>query len=750
MASRKSSKIENRKSKIPRRFTAPVPHLRKDSTQQSAIRPNPKSKIQNPKSAGDLLLEIGTEELPAAYLPDLINQLGREAKALLESNHLSFGEVKTFGTPRRLVLLVRSLSGIQRKPAEEVRGPSKQACYDKDGKPTPALLGFLRSRNGTIEQTKLVDSEKGAYVYLIKPPTEVPTAQLLPEWLAQCVTLLRAPKTMRWDASGVRFARPIRWLLALYGTKPVRMTLGALRSQTQTRVGGPLGTKRLAVTSVDGYFSLMKREGVVIDHQQRRVRIEQDVERIAKRAGGTVAPEMIGYGLLDEVTFLVEKPVTLNGSFDPTYLALPREVLLASMAKHQRVFAIESKGALLPRWIAVLEGKPGKPDAVRAVIERILNARLADSLLFWNEDRKRPLDQMAAALSGVTFHEKIGSMEQKTRRLTRLARVLAEAWRLNDQARHQLERACLLAKADLVTTMVREFPTLQGIMGKRYALASGEAQPVADAIEEHYLPLAGKAPKTLLGSALAILDKYDTLAGYFSIGIEPTGDQDPFGLRRAAQGIVEVIWASRRPFRFESMYNAWQASVSFAHGKANVAERVKRYLLERLYTFEWPDLAPSSEHINAVLASPCDDLLDVMNRIVALQRFHGDDGLVKAAKVIERTGNILKGAPATSHNGVDPALLQEPLERELYTLYESKKEEFIRLVEGKSYAEATALFGETFYAPLHDFFDKVLVNVENESVRRNRLALMSAIRTLYTGRIADLSKLTLPQQKERA
>jgi len=712
---------------------------------------NPKSKIQNPKSA-DLLFEIGTEELPAAYLPELIAQLKSEAQRLFNAHHLSLKNVQSLGTPRRLVLIVRGLNATQRNPAEDIRGPSQQAAYDGAGKPTQALLGFLRSRNGTASQTKLVESGKGAYVYLIKPPTEVPTTNVLPALLPQLISALRAPKTMRWDASGVRFARPIRWVLALYGTQPVRCTIGRLTSAPKTWVGGPKRPRPVAVSSADQYLRALATARIILDQEDRRRRIERMVAQIAAKSHGIVAPEMVSHGLLDEVTFLVEEPVPLVGTFDCAYLALPREVLLASMAKYQRVFAIESSGKILPQFVAILDGPPKQPAGVRKVCERILNARLADSAIFVKEDRTHlPLEQMATALSGVTFHEKLGSMADKTLRLRGLGETVAEAWRLTDEERQHLRRACMLAKADLVSTMVKEFPTLQGVMGKHYAQEFGESPVVADAIEEHYLPTGDRLPKTLIGSALAIVDKYDTLTGYFGLGIEPTGDQDPFGLRRAAQGIVEVAWAVHRPLPLEALLRTRGSMAPFQSAQpkeiATVGQRIQRYLFERLYTFAWPAPVPSHDCIDAVLSSPCDDLVDAMDRIRDLQRLHGHASLLKAAKVIERTHNILKGAPLRQPQ-VDPSRLREPLEQQLWNVYGSHQEEIVRLAQDHSYADATTRFGDVFFDPIHEFFEHVLVNVPEEALQQNRLALMKAINTLYTQRIADLSKLTILHTKE--
>lgn len=709
----------------------------------------PRSKAASP--AHGFLLEIGTEELPAAYLPGLIDQLAAEAKAIFESNHLPAGGVESYGTPRRLVLIARSLAAEQRKPAEEVRGPSKQISYGADGKPSPALLGFLKSQKGALAQTKIVSSEKGEYVYLVKPATATPTAKVLVNLVPQLIGKLRAPKTMRWDATGVRFARPVRWLLALYGSNPVKFAFGRLASSNATWVGGPKSARRVTVKSIEEHGKALKKAGILLDQRERREQIERTLTQIAKRSNGHTAPEMVAHGLLDEVTYLVEQPVPMTAAFNPKYLTLPREVLLASMAKHQRVFAVESAEGLLPQCIAILEGSPKKPSDVRAVIERILNARLADSLMFVEEDRRQPLEQMASRLSGVAFHEKLGSMADKTIRLRGLSEPLAEAWKLTEAEHQHLRKACQLAKADLVSTMVKEFPTLQGVVGKYYARDSQEPAAVAEALEEQYLPAGDRRPKSLIGAALSIIDKYDTLTSYFALGIMPTGDQDPFGLRRAAQGIVEVAWTVHRPLPLPALWRARASMEPVRSAKPNdaaaVGNKVQKYLLERFYTFEWPEKV-AADCIDAVLSSPCDDLVDAMDRIMSLRKLNGHPGLLKAAKVIERTRNILKGA-ALRQPQVDPSRLKEPLEQQLWDVYQNNESKVVSLANDKSYAEATTLFGDLFYEPLHKFFDKVLVNVPDEPLQQNRLALMRAIHTLYTDRVADLSKLTVLQHEER-
>lgn len=742
---------------------------KKRISQKRARRSNPlrRRASQAPKSH-DLLFEIGTEELPAAYLPELIQGMAAETRSLLSKAHLRFSGIESLGGPRRLVVIVRGLEPTQSRPAEEIRGPSRQSAYNEKGQPTQALLGFVRSRGGTLKQARVVSSPKGDYIYLVKPAVSSSTAAILPTLLAQLPQRLHAPKTMRWDESGLRFARPIRWLLACYGSHTLRVSIGTLVSDKHTWLGLPVRPRAIVVVSVEQYERAMKREGIQLDPLARRQAIEALIANSARQVNGTAVSESISHGLLDEVTHLVERPFPLIGSFDPKYLELPREVLLASMSKHQRVFALETArpgpprhqseagrgktGMVLPKFVAVLDGKPRRPGSVRKNIERILNARLADSLLFWKEDHKQlPLEKMAKKISGITFHEKIGSMADKTLHLRALCEPLAEAWQLSGEERQQLRRSAQLAKADLVSSMVREFPTLQGVIGRYYAIDSSEMRPVAIAIEEHYLPVGNRKPKTLIGQALAIVDRFDTLASYFGLGIEPTGDQDPYGLRRAAQGIVEIAWMAHRPLPMDHLFRASISMDPFRSAEpkkiAAVGARVRRYLLERLYTFGWSRPVPQSDYIDAVLASPCSDLVDTMDRIRALQELNGDPALLKAAKVIERTRNILKGA-SVQQGQVDPERFQEPLERQLWELYRSSESQMVQLSGDRAYAKATSFFGEVFYKPLHEFFDQVLVNAPDKNIAQNRLALMRAINSLYTDRIADLSKLNVLQTKE--
>ncbi len=718
-------------------------------------------------TAADLLLEIGAEELPAAYLDAAIEQLGRDAEALLRDAHVEFASIESYGTPRRLTLIVRQVNPVQRKPAEEIRGPSKQAGFDAKGQPTEALKGFLRSRGGTLKDVKVVSTDKGDYCYVVKASEQTPTGKILPSLVQQLIARLRFPKTMRWDESGVRFARPVQWLIVLYGATPIRVTCGRLTSGRITQVGGPKHPKAVRVTDAGQYLTVMKREGILLNPTERRAKIQALVTDAAERASGVPVPDMVLHGLVDEVTGLVERPVKLVGAFDQKYLNLPREVLLASMAKHQRVFAVKRSTGdeqLLPAFVAILDGAPnrGALERVRKFHAHILNARLADSLLFWEQDRRVPLAKHAERLSQVTFHERLGSMADKATRLQALVKVLANEWQLEPETTERTIRAAQLAKADLVTTMVKEFPTLQGVMGKYYA--EGEHKDVCEAIERHYWLMEEsemerhlhpeRIPGDDVSMALAIADKYDTLASYFGIGIEPTGSEDPFALRQRAQAIVLIasLRGFKRPVSLERLFQVRAIFPPFdsmsEKDKNHVALRIGHYIRERLSSLWEEHDAPSRELIAAMCASFSDDLADLIERTRQLHQFEGNSSanpaLVKAAKVIERTRNILKSV-TIKQTDVDPGRFQEADERTLWELYTAHKDRILGLIGKRAYGKATIAYGDVFFDPLNQFFDHVMVNVNDEAVQQNRLALLRAISALYTDRVADLSKLTLNQ-----
>lgn len=710
-----------------------------------------------------LLFEIGTEELPAAYLPGLTAQLEEKASQSFKTAHIRYKTLRVFATYHRLVLRIDGLAPESILPAEEFRGPANKAAFDESGAPTKALEGFLKSKGGKLKEIKIVDAGKAEYVYWVKPPQKVALSKQLPALLTELIPALQAPKSMRWDNSGVRFARPVRWLLALLDNRLIRVKFGAVNSASATQLGHPLKVKKVAVKSITEYDRVIKASGIILDADQRRASIEKNVIAAAARKNCKPVQDLFDHGLLEEVTYLTENPTPLTGDFDTKYLTLPREVLLASMAKHQRVFALESRGKIRPHFVAVMDGKPGKPALVRTVCERILNARLSDSLLFWEQDTQVPIDRRIKELSNVTFHEKLGNMAQKSHRMQLLVPALAQAWHLEEPQRDRLSRSALLAKADLVTALVKEFPTLQGTVGRHYALSGGESKDVAEAISEQYLPLAGSYPKSQLGNALALIEKFDTLAGYFSLGIEPTGDQDPFGLRRAALGIIEILWRFDRPFPFDDLWTAWQQAVQTEgfrkienHTASKAKQRIFDYLKERLFYFGWPAtgsrprISPKSDRIAAVLATGDRDLNSVIAKLVAVSRMRSRE-FQHATKVIERTANIIRDKVTPSMQ-IDPQFFEDPLENQLWECFKKNHQQFSDLAAKGNYVEATDLFGAEFYPILDQFFASVLVNAEKPEVRANRLALLRDINKLYTGRIADLSMLretTTSQDEEQ-
>ncbi|MBI4355530.1 MAG: glycine--tRNA ligase subunit beta [Candidatus Omnitrophica bacterium] len=699
----------------------------------------------------DLLFELGTEEMPAGYVTDAIAQLRHLMTQGCASHRLAFKRIRTFGTPRRLVAVVERLAAHQTPMVREIQGPAKRAAYDAHGALTAAGQGFLKGHHATERMLTLKTTPKGEYLLLRKEEPALPTRRMLPALLPEVVAKLGFPKTMRWEASGVRFARPIRWIVALYGSAPVRCMIGGVRSGAVSHGHRLLSPRPWRVTSARAYLQTIARHGVLLDHDLRRTRVESSLRQAAGKLQrhSTVAPESLRT-ILAEVANLVEYPTVFAGRFDAQYLAagLPREVILASMSKHQRVFAVvDRSGALLPRFLAIANGRPKRLSRVRATYEHILNARLADSLLFYQQDRRTPLAPKVDALRGVVFHQALGTMYDKTNRLERLVEEISRQWKWSQVQREHAMMAARRAKADLTTAMVREFPSLQGIMGGLYAAADHEPAEVAAAIAQHYDP--PHDGQMTAGKLLSLCDKLDTLVGYLGLGLTPSGTSDPYGLKRCGFGILNVLMATGQHL---SLSAAIDTALRFWEGKLSIEPvrlraHVKGFLRERLehsIAIRWQGRMPYDLVRAAVLSdrTEFDDVVDTLDRLRALQQLDGTPAFIEAAKVVERTWNILRGTDEPV-GAVNEAQLQHERERELWQAYQAHHGEIERLIGAGSYREATQRYGQVFFRPLHAFFDEVMVNAPEAELRRNRRALMKLIHDLYTHKIADLSHIVL-------
>lgn len=689
----------------------------------------------------DLLLEIGTEELPARFVEPALEQLARRLTEAVAETLGVEAEPRTLGTHRRLTVFIAGLPPEQ-PPREELRiGPPAQVAFDEEGRPTRAALGFARSQGVPVEELEVRETPRGRYLCARRRTPGRATAEVLCELLPGVITGLSFPKSMYWRSPSFRFARPVRWLVALLDEEVLPLEVAGLRAGRCTR-GHPFlhpGEIALERADLDLYLRRLEAAGVVADHRRRRDELRRALAEATARHGGEFREE----ALLREVTFLVELVNVVEGRFPEEYLQLPREVLESAMKSHQRYFPVHDAAGDLVNVFLLASNRPPEADAaVRTGNERVLVARLFDARFFWDEDRRRPLPERLADLEQLIFQEQLGSYREKTDRLVRLASAVAAEMGFDEELRRTVERAALLAKADLTTEMVTEFPELQGIMGREYARAAGEPEPVCVALAEQYLPrLAGDPlPETPAGTVLALSDRLDTLAGCFAVGLVPTGSADPYGLRRAAVGILRLLMEREVSLSLRRVLTL--ALEPFAERATRPADEVLSDLLvflrDRL-TNLLLEAGHDLELIRAVLSAGYDDVLDLRRRLQALGRLAAEPGWRDLVKAVERTHNITRDY--TGDLRVDEDLLREPEERSLWDLYRRHEGRIRELLAAGDYLTAARTFAQTFARPLHLFFDRVFVNVEEEALRRNRLALIKNINLLISSSLADLSQV---------
>jgi len=701
----------------------------------------------------DLLIELGTEELPPRALRTLELALAEGLRTRLTQAGLTVAAMESFATPRRLAVHIRRLA-IQ-PPDQRIkrRGPPLSASFDAAGAPTRAATAFAHSCGVAPEALgRERDARGGEYLSFEGLKVQAATATLLPGLLQQSLDALPIPKRMRWGSGEAQFVRPVHWLLMLFGREVVPASVLGIEAGGVSfghRFMAP--NRPLRIASPASYArTLLTRGKVVAGFAARRASIREQVEQLATGLGGRA---ITTDELLDEVTALVEWPVALAGQFEPRFLSLPREVLISTLQDHQRYFALENDARLMPWFITISNIDSPDPDVVRAGNERVVRPRLADAAFFWEQDRRQLLAERRAGLDSVTFHDKLGSLGARTDRIAVLAAAIAEQIGADGA---ETTRAAQLAKCDLLSAMVGEFPDLQGIMGRYYALADGEARRVADAIGEHYLPRgAGDAlPGSSVGDAVALGDKLDLLAGIFASGQKPSGNSDPFGLRRAAIGVLRIVLEHRldldlaalieRAVRLQPVAGIdIQAAGVAAAVQAFVMERARAQYLERAF-----DNGISTEMFDAVLASRPVSLLDFDARLRALVGFVARPEGASLAAANKRIANILRkseaaaaasGAAAAPAPAIEDALLREDAERELRQALLALRERVAAAVTARDYAHALELLARL--APAVDaFFDRVLVNDPDPALRNNRLALLAELRALFAG-IADLSRL---------
>jgi len=712
----------------------------------------------------DFLIEIGTEELPPKALRTLADAFITGIGAGLEKASLTHGGILGFATPRRLAVKVERLAAQQPEQHVRRRGPPLSAAFDNAGAPTRAALAFAASCSSTVEALERIEEGKGSFLYFVGKRAGEHTVQLLPALVQAALDQLPIPRRMHWGEGQALFVRPVHWIVMLFGRDVVPATLLETPTGRHTRGHRFHAPRPLSLATPGAYERTLREKGhVLADFAARRERIRTEV---IAAAGAVAGSAMIGEALLDEVTALTEWPVALAGAFEERFLALPREVLISTLEDHQRYFPVEdAHGRLLPAFVTVSNIASRDPPKVRAGNERVVRARLADAAFFWERDRREPLAARRVGLESVTFQAKLGSLGDKTRRLRVLVPDIAA---LAGASREAALRAADLAKCDLLTAMVGEFPELQGIMGCYYARADDEPEEVAVSLREQYLPRsAGDAlPATGVGLALAIADKLDTLAGIFAIGEKPSGTKDPFGLRRAALGVQRILIEKGLDLdlranleravagvradieRLRSAAAGGAAPAAPSLGAEALVGELYDFLMERLraYYLKGAGAAPvpgraavTTEMFDAVLATRPASSVDFDARLKALSTFLElpEAGSLTAAN--KRIGNILRKANATAPAEVDVLQLREAAEVRLFDAMGGLRESVAADTAQREYTRALGRLA-LLRPAVDSFFDQVMVMDENPQLRGNRLSLLAQLRGLFTG-IADLSRL---------
>ena len=687
----------------------------------------------------ELLLEIGTEEIPAAFLPlamrDMTEMIRKEFAALL----IRHGEIKAMATPRRLCL---SLSDVAEKQAEQViekLGPAKRVAFDAQGQPTPAAIGFAKSQGVDVASLETMATEKGEYLACRKKISGKETKDLLPQIIPALITALPFRKSMRWADFELRFARPVHWLLAVYGGEIVPFTWENITSGNLSYGHRFLSPLSFAANSLEEYLARTREHFVVVDPEERRRVILAQAEETAQSLGGKA---FYTPALLDEVTYLVEYPTVIHGSFDTAYLALPKEVLITSMIRHQKYFPVtDREGALLPYFLTISNTRPRDPEVVRKGNEKVIRARLSDARFFFEEDRKVPLETRLEDLRGMMFHTLLGTTYEKVGRFRTLAGEIAEL--VNPALKDRLFRIATLAKADLSIQMVGEFPELQGVMGREYALLAGEEPEVAAGIFEHYLPTGagGALPETEAGALASIADKLDSITGFFAVNLIPTGAADPYALRRQALGIINIILAKKYCLPLDILIDKSLLVLSeklkrpAAEVKADVLAFFKSRYENQLIAQGLP-----YDAVEAVLTMPATDLVQAQGKIEALAAIKEQADFEPLASAFKRVGNIVKDFSAGC---VVTDLFVTEAEKSLHSAYlEAAQKAGIFIKEG-DYPSALREIAR-LRAPVDAFFEAVLVMAEDETIRFNRLSLLEAIANLFR-EIADFSKIVTRQ-----
>ena len=681
--------------------------------------------------AKDLLFEIGAEEIPAGFMPNILGQLKQLAETKLNDAHLPFESIETYGTPRRLALIVKGLADASAEISERHKGPSASIAYDADGNATKAAIGFARGKGLDVADLVVEDG----YIYAETKTAGVPAKDIVSEMLPQLITGLNFPKSMHWGDLDAKFVRPVRWLVALLDEEVIPVEFATVQSGNVTRGHRFLGADEITIKNAASYVDTLKENFVMVDQDARRELISKQLHDMAASKNASIVWDD---DLLEEINYLVEWPTALCGGFEESYLALPDAAIITPMKDHQRYFPLVCQdGKLLPMFLTVRNGSDHSIEVVQAGNERVLRARLDDAKFFFNEDRKKPLIDRQDGLTKIVFQEGLGNLADKTERLLKLGRVFGEECGLHEDAAVVLERATELAKTDLTTGMVTEFTELQGVMGKEYALLDGESPEVAEAIFEQYLPrFAGDVlPQTEAGKVLSIIDKVDNIVATFSRGLIPTGSQDPYALRRQTIGILNILLGSEWNISLRPIFKASMELLNVAADKQeellNQVEefftlRLKNIFLDREVPHHVIDLLLSNNELSVADAEGLVNAL-LANRI---------DENVELVQAYTRMYNLVKDVEYT---GVNSDLLKEDAEKVLFEAASKASEASLAAWEANDYTAVVAV-PATLVPAINKFFEDVMVMDKDEAIKANRLQL---VRLAYSvmAIIGDISAL---------
>jgi glycyl-tRNA synthetase beta chain len=687
-----------------------------------------------------VLLEIGLEEVPARFMPSALKQLQTLAGDLLKEARISFGSIFTYGTPRRLALVIDDVVEKQADLVKEVKGPAKKAAFDGEGKPTKAILGFAKGQKVAIEDLEVKTLGNVEYMYATVKETGKETISILPIILTKLIASLHFPKPMRWGTETMRFVRPIRWLVALHDDKVIGLEVAGVHSGRVTYGHRFLSKEPIRLASSEEYVSSLEKAYVIVDQNRRRHLIREQISTLAAKEGGQVDKDE---KLLEEVTYLVEYPTALCGNFPERYLDLPEEVLITPMKEHQRYFPVWDKNnKLLPKFITIHNGTEEYLDNVTAGNVKVLLARLADAEFFYQEDQKVPLVKKVEYLQKVVFQESLGTVYEKVKRIKQLAVYIAKKLAWEEKEVNLVEIGASIAKADLVTNMVYEFPELQGIMGGYYAEIEGYDPIICQGIREHYQPrFAGdQLPKSAVGIAISLADKLDTIVGCFGVGLIPTGSQDPLGLRRQALGICNTILEHGLRLSLEELiiqaYQLYGNTLKQddlekvkSQGLQFFRQRMENILEERGIRYDVTE---------AVLAAGYDDLADTWLRAKVLQAYEQHPHYKSLVTAFARAANLTKNMEIFE---VEEGLFAEDEEEILFEAVKEVTNRVEDLLADSQYVQALDSIS-MLHKPIDNFFSEVMVMVEDKKTKENRLGILQKV-TYLTSKIADLSKLVV-------